>query len=80
MCSWNIIPEAAYDMYVNFTRIYPASNEGVDTGENRPKTEREASTGIMTRLQYRYQSLNLLRDFIEANKTFIFSFLFDQAS
>ncbi len=49
----------------------------VDTGENLPMTEREADTEVMMTLSE--QSWELARVFIEANKVFIFIFLFDQA-
>ncbi len=60
-------------IYLDFSSI----QWGLDTGENRPITEREADTEIMMTLLE--QSWELVRVFIEANKKILFFFLFDQA-
>jgi hypothetical protein len=51
-------------------KIFPASVEGwtVDTGENRPVTERESVTEIMMRLSE--QPLELVRVFVKQTNFF----------
>jgi hypothetical protein len=51
---------------------------GVDTGENRPMTERKASIEILMRLPE--QSLEIVRGCLEASTIFQFIFLFDHAA
>jgi hypothetical protein len=50
----------------------------VDTGENRPTTEGEASTEIMVRLPDLF--LEEVSVFIKASKIFLFIVFFGQAS
>ncbi len=66
-----------YVQYVDISRIL----SGVNTWENQPMSERKAGTEIteiMPRLPD--QSLILVMVFIEASKSFMFNFLFEQAS
>jgi hypothetical protein len=49
-------------------------------GENRPMTEREAGTEITRMMQLSELSIKSVRYFIEANKIFIFIFLFNRAA
>jgi hypothetical protein len=66
----SIIQKAALDMnnYADFSCI----QLGEDTGENRPKTEREASSEITMPLPEQY--LELVRVFKEAKRDFIYIF------
>ncbi len=67
---WNIIPEAALEMYiyVDFSGI----QWGMDSGEIWPMTERKAGEEIMMRLLV--QSLKIVRGFHKSKLNFIFIF------
>jgi hypothetical protein len=63
-------------MYSYIYTDFPASNGGVDTGENQPIREGNDGTEVMTRLSE--QHLESTRVFIEASEILLVIFLINQ--